>query len=210
MRIYLVRHAESEANAGLAATVDCGLTDLGRRQSAALAAALARVGARCILSSPYRRCLETAEAIRAATGAPAEFWPAVHEHHHNPFPAGQWPLPTRSALAERWPHFTAPPDMPEVRWAAVPEDRPGQWQRLIKAVTALLDSFAAETDARVVVVTHQAPASVFVQAFCQWPNPLNVRVHVELATATVVEVDRSGRRHLLCLSVPAEALAAIP
>jgi broad specificity phosphatase PhoE len=100
--------------------------------------------------------------------------------------------------------------MPEVRWAAVPEDRPGQWQRLSKAVTALLDRFAAETDARVVVVTHQAPASVFVQAFCQWPNPLNVRVHVELATATVVEVDRSGRRHLLCLSVPAEALAAIP
>jgi broad specificity phosphatase PhoE len=162
MRIYLVRHAQSEANAGLTDAVDCPLTELGRRQSAALAEALARVRVGCVLSSPYRRCLETAEAIRAATGAPAEFWPAVHEHHHNPFPAGQWPLPTRSALAKAWPHFTAPPDMPEVRWAAVPEDRPGQWQRLSRAVTSLLDRFAAQADARVVVVTHQAPGSVFI------------------------------------------------
>jgi broad specificity phosphatase PhoE len=139
----------------------------------------------------------------------AEFWPAVHEHHHDPFPPGAAPLPTRSALASQWPGFAVPPDMPEVRWAAVPEDRARQWQRLSKAVASLLDRFASQPHTRVAIVTHQAPASVFVQAFCQWPNPLNVRVHVEVACVTVLEVDAAGRRHLVCLNVPPESLTAI-
>ncbi len=209
MRIFLLRHAQSEANAGLSEAIDCGLTELGRCQSATVAQVLAGIGVSHVLSSPYRRCLETAEVIRTVTAAPAEFWPAVHEHHHQPFPAGQWPLPPRSALVSQWPHFTAPPGMPEVRWAAVPEDRAGQWQRLSKAVSALLDRFESQVEAHVVVITHQAPASVFVQAFCQWTNPLNVRVHIDPATVTVLEVDRAGRRHLVCSNVPPESLTAI-
>ena len=210
MRIYLLRHAQSEVNAGLSEAIDCGLTEPGRRQSAALAAALARIGLGHILASPYRRCLETAEIIRSATGAAGELWPAVHEHHHAPFPAGSWPLPARSALLSQWPHFTAPPEMPEVRWAAVPEDRAGQWQRLSKAVRALVDRFGGQAEAKVLVVTHQAPASVFVQAFCQWTNPLNVRVHLEPACTTILEVDKTGRRRLVCSNMPPESLAAIP
>jgi broad specificity phosphatase PhoE len=200
MRIYVVRHGESEANVGATDEVDCALTELGRRQSASIAAALAKTGVTHILTSPYRRCLETAEAIRAATGAAAELWPAVHEHHHDPFAPGEWPLPSRSEIETHWPHFTAPVDMPSSRWAAVPEDRAGQWKRINAAVRQLLDRFRREADAAVAVVSHQAPISVFVQAFCQWPNPLNVRVHVDPGSVTVLEVDAEGRRHLVRLN----------
>lgn len=200
MRIYLLRHGQSEGNAALTAEVDCGLTDVGAAQSAAAAAAVAAMGVTRILSSPYRRCLQTAETVRGATGAPAEFFPAVHEHHHDPFPPGPWPLPARAELAHRWPGFAVPADMPPQRWAAVPEDRPGQWRRIGAAVQHLLERFGGQADAGVAVVTHGAPASVFVQAFCQWQNPLRVSVHVDLGSVSILEVDPAGRRHLVRLN----------
>jgi len=67
MRIYLLRHCQSEANAGASRKIDCGLTELGRRQIAPAAAALAEGGLSCILSSPYRRCLAMAKIIRGGT-----------------------------------------------------------------------------------------------------------------------------------------------
>ena len=200
MRIYLVRHGESEANAGLSDAIDCGLTERGIRQSKAVATVLAGFGVSHVLSSPYRRSLETAETIRSVTAAKAEFWPAVHEHHHDPFPAGVWPLPRRSELESQWPNFVAPSDMPQTHWAAVPEDRARQWQRIGAAVHWLLDRFRLDRDAGVAVVTHQAPGSVFVQAFCQWSNPLNVRVHIDPGSITVLEVDSQERRHLVRLN----------
>ncbi|NBY46265.1 MAG: histidine phosphatase family protein, partial [Proteobacteria bacterium] len=43
MLIYLVRHAQSEANAGLPdAPIDCELTELGQRQAQATGVRLAR------------------------------------------------------------------------------------------------------------------------------------------------------------------------
>jgi len=200
MRIFLVRHGQSQANAGLCEAIDCDLTDLGRRQSAAAADAIARLGADCVLASPYRRCLATAEFIRSATGASAEFWPAVHEHHHDPFPPGPWPLPDRCELERLWTGFRAPDDMPPGRWATVPEDRDGQWRRIGEAVRQLLGRFRTASGARVVVVTHMAPASVFVQAFCQWANPLNVRVHVDPGSITILETDAAARRHIVRLN----------
>lgn len=200
MRIYLLRHGQSLANAGQSDEIDCGLSDLGRQQAAAAGQALAALGVGLILSSPYRRCLETADAVRAATGAPVELWPAVHEHHHQPFPPGPWPLPARSELLQLWPAFAAPADMPEARWATVPENRDAQWKRLFAAVRDLIARFASEPEAAVAVVTHQAPASVLVQTFCQWTNPLDVRVHIDSGAISILEVDAKGRRHLVALN----------
>ncbi|HEX2513472.1 MAG TPA: histidine phosphatase family protein, partial [Chloroflexota bacterium] len=56
MRLYLVRHAQSEANAGLpGATRDSRLTELGRRQAEAVAQCLARHRIGRVLASPYVR-----------------------------------------------------------------------------------------------------------------------------------------------------------
>jgi broad specificity phosphatase PhoE len=90
--------------------------------------------------------------------------------------------------------------MPEARWAAVPEDRAAQWRRISQAVRGLLDRFASDPEAAVAVVTHQAPASVLVQAFCQWANPLDVRVHMDSGAISILEVDRDGRRHVVRLN----------
>ena len=201
MRIFLVRHGESELSAGVSQVVDCSLTARGRRQSQAVGRLLAPWCLTRILTSPYRRCLETAREISGATGAPHD----LHEHHHEAFCAGAWPLPTKSELVRTWPEVTFPGEMPEQRWAAVPEDRQGQWTRICRVLRELLGRFHADPDATIALVTHQAPASVFVQAFCQWSNPLNVRVHIDQASVTTLDIDRTDRRHLVCLNAQPHA-----
>jgi len=201
MRIELIRHGESELLAGLSDDLDAPMTPLGLRQAGALAAELAPEGLTAILSSPLRRCLQTAEVIRRVTGAPGEVWPVVHEHHHAPYAPGGWPLATKRQIAAAFPDFALPEDMPQTHWAAVPEDREHQWQRISQAVRELLGRFESTGDARVAVVTHGAPASVFVQAFCLWPNPLRAGVRIDPGSVTTLEVEpETGRRVLLRLN----------
>ena len=78
--IWLIRHGESESNAGLAtgATASIGLTPLGQAQAEALAAAFERAPD-LIVSSGYRRALDTAALTRARfPQVPCEQWP-IHE-----------------------------------------------------------------------------------------------------------------------------------
>ncbi len=75
--IFLIRHAEPAAGWGEAQ--DPGLSDLGRRQAEAAAAALRDLGAKAAISSPMRRCRETAAPFEGETGAAARIEPAVSE-----------------------------------------------------------------------------------------------------------------------------------
>ena len=200
MEIFLIRHGQSTALAGASSEVDSLLTEHGAAQAGAVAAELAPGGLGHIFSSPYRRCLQTAEILRRVTGAPAEFCPALHEHHHDPQAGGAWPLPTRSRLAAAFPDFAVPPGMPETHWAAVPEDREHFWKRISDAVREVLRRFEPQPDARVALVTHGAPASVFVQAFCMWTNPLRASVKIDPGSVSVLRVEPDGRRVLVQLN----------
>jgi broad specificity phosphatase PhoE len=68
--LLMIRHGESEANVGLSTDPDCALTPRGFEQARTLAAHLARLDLRgfIALSSPYRRAVQTAEALSAAIG----------------------------------------------------------------------------------------------------------------------------------------------
>lgn len=74
--LILVRHGESEANAGgqLVGRRDSALTDLGRLQAARIGEALAGTaisGDRRLLTSPLKRTRETAEIIAECLGHPS-------------------------------------------------------------------------------------------------------------------------------------------
>jgi probable phosphoglycerate mutase len=68
MLLYCVRHGESAYNAEgrIQGQSDVPLSELGRRQSAATAAALAGLPIDALYASPLRRALETAEPIAEA------------------------------------------------------------------------------------------------------------------------------------------------
>ncbi|AIT61529.1 bifunctional RNase H/acid phosphatase [Corynebacterium doosanense] len=74
-RVVLVRHGQTDMSAAqqYAGLRDAELTDLGRRQVEAAAAAVSRrEQIDLILTSPLRRCVATAEALAAAAGATVE------------------------------------------------------------------------------------------------------------------------------------------
>ena len=68
--LIMVRHGESEANVGLSTDPDCPLTPRGLDQARVLATRFAHLDLRgfLALSSPYRRAVQTAEALSASIG----------------------------------------------------------------------------------------------------------------------------------------------
>lgn len=83
--MILVRHGQSEFNAAFSVTrVDPGipdpkLTEEGRRQAAEAAESLRHSGVRRLISSPYRRALETATIIADALNLDVTIEPLVRE-----------------------------------------------------------------------------------------------------------------------------------
>ena len=79
--LLMVRHGESEANVGLSTDPDCCLTPRGLQQARDLAPRLARLdlGGFVAVSSPYRRAVQTAREISAATGVAFSEDEAVRE-----------------------------------------------------------------------------------------------------------------------------------
>jgi broad specificity phosphatase PhoE len=76
-RLYLVRHGQ--AAAGFGEHDDPGLSDDGHKQAAATAKVLFDMGLRDCVSSPLKRCQETAAPFVALTGRPFRIETAVAE-----------------------------------------------------------------------------------------------------------------------------------
>jgi broad specificity phosphatase PhoE len=95
-RVYLIRHARPSATWG-GDDDDPGLDAVGKAQAEAAARALLALPAALrptkVVSSPLRRCRETAAPFAAAIGAEVEIDPAV----------GEIPSPKALAPAERGP-----------------------------------------------------------------------------------------------------------
>jgi probable phosphoglycerate mutase len=82
MRIYFVRHAQSEANVlRIISNRDLPhhLTNLGRQQAEVLAQSFANLPLVTIYSSPIARATETAQIVAASRGLPVEMADALRE-----------------------------------------------------------------------------------------------------------------------------------
>ncbi len=80
-RIYLIRHAESVANAGsyFAGQSDAPLSERGRRQAEALGRAFSRVPLDALYASDLGRARDTAEAVRRGRGLDVVIEPGLRE-----------------------------------------------------------------------------------------------------------------------------------
>ncbi|HZY98478.1 MAG TPA: histidine phosphatase family protein [Candidatus Baltobacteraceae bacterium] len=74
MRLYVARHGETDWNyeGRYQGQRESTLTELGRRQAEALSEALSKSGARRVIASPLRRCVDTARPLAARLGVRVE------------------------------------------------------------------------------------------------------------------------------------------
>ena len=80
MPVYLVRHAKAGSRNDFDGDDrERPLTNSGRRQAAALATRLAALSPSIIMSSPYRRCVETLEPLAVAIGSEVRLDEALGE-----------------------------------------------------------------------------------------------------------------------------------
>jgi len=139
--IYLIRHGETTANAErIVQTPDTPLNPRGRLQAARLAARLAGVGIRGILSSDYARAVATAEALQTATASRLTLEPLLEERNYGEIRGLPYDAVGRDIMAddydppggESWSRFHARVDR--------------AWERILAA--------AVETEGPLAVVTH--------------------------------------------------------
>lgn len=98
-RIYLIRHAESQANTqGIyqGQTYDTSLSDLGRKQAEALGIHLSTQPISRVISSPLKRTQETAAQISSHYHLESR----IIETNH-----GQWEGVSKTEIATRWPQL---------------------------------------------------------------------------------------------------------
>lgn len=176
--LIVVRHGRTEANASgllLGRRLDPALDELGRRQAAALAAALP--GSARVISSPLRRTQETASAF----GRPVEVDERWIELDYGELDG----TPLRDVPAEVW-----------AAWQADPGLTPGGGESLLTlgervraACTDLVDE-AAHSD--VVVVTHVSP----VKAALAWALGVGDEVswRAYVAPASITRIATAGPR----------------
>ena len=141
MAIYLLRHAETDGNATRVVQLpSVPLSERGRQQAARLAARLADAGITRIVSSDLARALETAEALRATTGAPIEIDPALAERNFGDVRGTPYSRLTEDIFG---PDYEPPGGE---TWATFHARVDDAWERVLR--------IAAETAGHVAVVTH--------------------------------------------------------
>ncbi len=81
MRLMLIRHAQSLNNAlpEEQRVEDPEITELGHRQAAALAEWALAAGITRLITSPFRRSLQTTEYLRQRLGLVPHIWTDIHE-----------------------------------------------------------------------------------------------------------------------------------
>jgi probable phosphoglycerate mutase len=186
--IILARHGQTAANAGglLQGRTDRPLSELGRRQAGALAAALAAGpvsrDVRRVVASPLPRAIETATPIAAALGVEVHVEPALVELDY-----GDW---EGRALADvdaaEW-----------ARWRADPSFAPpgGESLQAVRArVEAWLEAEVGRDDP-VIAVSHVSPIKAAVCSALGVDDGVSWNLHLEVASVT--RLLRRGSRFAL-------------
>jgi broad specificity phosphatase PhoE len=147
-RVWVYRHAQSLANAGGRTADPAGipLTELGLAAAEKLAASVGEAPGR-IISSPYRRALDTARPLRAKfPGALYEVWPIQEFTYLNPASC------VGTSWVERKPRI-------DVFWAKgdpayVDGEGAESFLNLLQRARTFLDDLAETQEELVAVFTH--------------------------------------------------------
>ncbi len=164
MQLYLVRHGQSRGNVVTYDLPDGDLTPLGLRQAEETAARLEREGIELIISSPLRRAMQTADALRRRIGVPHEVWRDLSEYREQE-PAR---FLGRKAVAELFPLALCDEQIPDDGYELGLENRELGHGRAVRLVERIRSRFA-ETPMRVAIFAHGTLNSFLIMALAGRP-----------------------------------------
>ncbi len=191
--LYLVRHGETTYNAEgrIQGQSDAPLSELGHRQSRAVAEALATTAIEAIYSSPLRRARESAAPIAERLGLTVRTDPRLME-----LDAGLFEGRLRSELATQYAAELA-------RWLGGDDDFaiPGGESRrqLAQRGCEALRAIAAAGHRQTVIVTHGGLLSASLRTLLSLPQPLPP-FSLQNGSITRVAVDGRGQFALVSLN----------
>ena len=184
MPVYLVRHAETDSNATRVVQLpDAALSERGHTQAARLAARFVREGVAAIVSSDLRRAAATAEAVRAATGAPLTHDAGLRERDYGALRGVAYAAITADIFA---PDFEPPGGE---TWAAFYSRVDAAWDRV--------RTQAAATEGNLVVITHGLVIRAMVERHLELPSGLAVGLARANTAVTVIDGDPPTRVRIL-------------
>ncbi len=171
MEVILLRHGQSEANAGLTNFLDSHLTPLGRKQAEVTGERLSGLGITKAYVSPLRRTLETIQPFCAATEHRAEVYADVCEYFSANYPGYKtFPGLSPGQIQEQFPFAFFGETFPcgDAWWPQEFEDDERMYARAVRVRDALLDLYA-QTDERLLIVSHAETVGRLTEAFLRVP-----------------------------------------
>ncbi|MFJ4775413.1 histidine phosphatase family protein [Streptomyces sp. NPDC088762] len=188
--LVLLRHGETLLTPGRRLSgsggSNPGLSPAGRRQADAAADALAHRGdIEAVVTSPMRRCRETARPVAERLGLNLQVDPDLREADF-----GAWEGLTFSEVRARYPDdlnawFTSP-DSP-------PTGAAETMHQVARRVTAVRDGLLARyAGATVLIVSHVVPVRTLLRLALQAPPHTLFRMEVAAASLSTVTYDKDG------------------
>jgi broad specificity phosphatase PhoE len=190
MKLFLIRHGESEGNAAgfVQGHLDFGLTSLGRAQAHATAERLRDLKVDRLVSSPLSRAFQTASIIAGALGQSVESEPGLMEYD-----MGAASGLTGPQIREKFPEMMA-------QWQkGIRPTFPGEEGRdeFHARVEAVITRFAA-TKETIVAVAHGGVVSAVCYQVLGMDRARRGAFETANCSITEVGLDRAG--HLVLLS----------
>lgn len=194
----LLRHGETALTpqkrfSGSGGT-DPELSPAGRRQAAAVAEALAARGTvQAVVSSPLRRCRETAQAVADRLGLPVTVEEGLRETDF-----GAWEGLTFSEVRERFPDdLQAWLDSPKAAPTGGGESFAAVTRRVSATRDRLLSAYAGRT---VLLVTHVTPVKTLVRLALGAPPESLFKMELSAASLSAVAYYTDGNASLRLLN----------
>ena len=206
MQLFLIRHAQSQNNALPEAqrVEDPPITEIGHQQAERLAAVLPELELTHLITSPFRRTLQTTEHLRQATNLVPHVRPELHELGgcmRGPSVAEMVGAPgmnREEILAEFIDYQVCESIDGSGWWGGKPYELLAEAQlRAEKLLTRTREEFG-ETDARVAYVMHADFKRIFLEQFSiVRQTPWNASLtHVSITPDEVRVEDYNNIDHL--------------
>ena len=198
MKIYLVRHGQSEGNLRdlWYGSTDLPLTELGRQQAREAGEKLRNIPFAACYVSPLSRARETAELVLAGREVPVTVVDDLREQH-----MGVLETMTVADIRRDLPELYA--EMQHDWLRADPPEGESFMGSLAPRVAAALDAIVAKGE-DCLIVAHNGPLTFAVSHLLQLPLDVAGRLYLQQGTYTMVELGgeyyNSARALLRCFN----------